>query len=113
MIEKKLKTLLIISILFVFQSCGKNVSEVKPEFIGYWLGSDDVKSYVIRIKEDGFGRYSYVGNGEMGNSEGTTRYSNGKLRFGALKGLVVNKEPTFNGNEWEMIVDDILYIRSN
>lgn len=113
MINKIALTLLIIPLYLMFASCGKTVEEVHPEFIGYWQGSDEFKSYVIRIKEDGTGRYTYVGNGEMGNAEGKTRFSNGKLKFGAVTGLKVNKEPENNGDQWEMIVNDILYIRNN
>lgn len=94
-------------------SCGKKIEEVNTDFIGYWQGSDDTKAYTIRIKEDGQGRYSYVGDGEMGNSEGRVRYQKGKLKIGPFTGLEVNEEPTLNAGFWKMKVENVEYVRNN
>lgn len=100
---------LILSILFI--SCGKNVEEVNPDFIGVWRGDSNNKTYTIRIGDDGQGRYSYVGDGEMGNSEGRVRYRNGKLKFGALSSIKVDKYPEFDGEFWGMVVEGVEYVR--
>lgn len=108
--------LFIVVLVFVFatiNSCGKNIEEVNTDFIGYWQGSDETKAYTIRIKEDGQGRYSYVGDGAMGNSEGRVRYRKGKLKIGALIGLEVNEMPSFNEGFWIMKVENVEYVRNN
>ena len=111
--KKQYSTLILLSFFFIFSSCGKKIEEVNPDYIGFWQGNDDVKSYTIRIEENGQGRYSYVGGGEMGNAEGRVRYRNGKLKIGPFKGLEVSKEPTLSAGLWTMEADGILYVRNN
>jgi hypothetical protein len=94
-------------------SCGKAIEEVNPNFIGFWQGSDESKAYTIRIDENGKGKYSFVGGGKMGNSEGRFRYRNGKLRIGGMKTLTLEDEPSFDGDFWTMKVEGIIYRRNN
>lgn len=112
--KKSYLVLALVSVLLVISSsCGKKIEEVNPDFIGFWQGNDDTKSYTIRIEEDGQGRYSYVGGGQMGNSEGRVRYRNGKLKIGPFTGLEVNQEPELSAGVWIMEVEGVIYFRNN
>ncbi len=108
---QKILVIPVLSILFF--SCGKPIEEVNTDFIGFWQGSDTSKAYTIRIDENGRGKYSFVGGGQMGNSEGRFRYNNGKLRIGGLKALTVQEEPNFDGEFWIMKVEGVDYTRNN
>lgn len=110
----KNKVYLLLNILAVFlflSSCGKKVQEVNSEFIGVWTGDKDNIAYTIRIDKEGQGRYSYVGDGKMGNSEGRVRYRNGNLKFGTLSSLKVNSYPELKDDFWVMKVDEVEYFK--
>lgn len=112
--KKQYSFLMLVALVLIFStSCGKKIEEVNPNFIGFWQGSDATKSYTIRIEEDGQGRYSYTGGGEMGSAEGRVRYRNGKLKIGPFKGLEINNEPKLLAGVWTMEADGVTYTRTN
>ena len=98
-----------ILIFILFQSCTK-INETHPEFIGFWKGSTDEKVYTIRVNEDGTGKFSFTGNGKMGNNSGNVRYKNGNLKIG-IRNYTVNKEPFSCEDGIKMEVEGIVFDR--
>lgn len=79
-------------IIIILSSCAKTIDETHPEFIGFWQGNNDLKAFSIRINPDGRGKYSYTGDGQMGNFDGRIRIKNERLIIGT-KRLKINLFP--------------------
>lgn len=107
--RKKINVLLLLAFL-ILTSCGKEITTEAPEFLGFWEGKKDNVAYTIRIDDDGHGRYSSVGNGEMDAAEGSARINNNTLRIG-LRRLTIDKHPEETNGNWEMTVNGIIYSR--
>lgn len=100
--------IIVVVIILTFANCREKIHQNHPEFIGFWKGNDKLKSYTIRITDDGEGRYAYVGDNDMRNYEGKARYKNGELIIG-LKRLTVNQMPYNSEGKQKMEVDGIVY----
>ena len=91
---------------FVLLSCGKKAIDLDENYIGFWKGSDQDKSYVLRVEEDGKGRYSYTGSGKTSSYRGGVRIKDDKL-FVGLKQVEINQLPDFQDSVIYMVLDGV------
>lgn len=103
------KHISLLIILFVLlSSCGKDVVSNAHEYLGFWEGKKDNQAFVIRIDNEGYGRYSAVGDGEMDSAEGNVRIKDDKLIIN-LRRLTINQAPFQEENTWKMTINNVKY----
>ncbi len=106
-IVSKTQPIFWISVLLI-SSCGKSVDEVSSDFIGNWKGEKDDLSYIIRLDENGDGRFGYVGNGTSTNVQGRARINNETLRI-SMRRFEINQFPYLQDSIFFMEVDGVVY----
>jgi len=98
--------LMLLIFSFFLLSCGKEISSSAPEYIGFWEGKDENGAYTIRIDENNYGRYSFVGSGTMDSAEGNAKIEGNKLIIN-LRRLTIDTPPFEENNTWKMTVNGV------
>ena len=111
--KKNIYILLATALLFV--SCGKVVSEVNPDFIGTWIGTDLTNTYILVIEPDNTARWDRVdGNGDTVTTHlGTAKINDfDKLIIGNLK-VKITTYPAYDNQlgEWTCQIENWPMIR--
>ena len=99
---------LLIILFILLASCGKDVVSNAPEYLGFWEGKKDNQAFVIRIDNEGYGRYSAVGDGKMDSAEGNVRIKDDKLII-SLRRLTINQAPFEEAGTWKMTINKVTY----
>lgn len=79
-------------LMLIFMGCGKQLDETQSDLFGVWKGEDKGVSYILRLDEEGNGRYAWVGNEDMKNIEGRARIKGDVLRI-SVHSFQINRFP--------------------